>query len=81
MNNITIDACTGDIVVKSMIQDTMPNLHNSSTLKAVHRILEGYDGPKCPRVSSMEDRCMLPQSGCAMTSSQNERPKVAQMAG
>ncbi|CAN0423662.1 unnamed protein product [Pylaiella littoralis] len=46
MNNITIDASTGDIVVKSMTKCIMPNLHDSSILKSVRRILEDNDGPK-----------------------------------
>ncbi|CAM9517127.1 unnamed protein product, partial [Sphacelaria rigidula] len=46
MNNITIDAATGDIVVKTLIKHIMPKLHDSSILKAVHRNLEGSLGPK-----------------------------------
>lgn len=32
--------------MQSAIKYIMPNLHNSGILKAVHRTLEGYDGPK-----------------------------------
>ncbi|CAM9386872.1 unnamed protein product, partial [Laminaria digitata] len=46
MNNITIDAPSGDVVVKTMIKHIMPNLHDSGILKTVHRILKDYNGPK-----------------------------------
>ncbi|CAN0531215.1 unnamed protein product, partial [Laminaria digitata] len=46
MNKITIDAPSGDVVVKTMIKHIMPNLHDSGILKTVHRILKDYNGPK-----------------------------------
>ena len=46
MDNIVIDAPTGDVAVKSMIKTIMPDMHDSSVLKAVHRILKDYAGPK-----------------------------------
>ena len=46
MDNIVIDASTGDVVVKTMIKQIMPGMHDSSVLKAVHRALKDYAGPK-----------------------------------
>jgi len=46
MDNIAIDASTGDVVVKTMIKHVMPDMHDSSVLKAVHRALKDYAGPK-----------------------------------
>ena len=46
MDNIVIDASTGDVVVKTMIKHIMPGMHDSSVLKAVHRALKDYAGPK-----------------------------------
>ncbi|CAM9748500.1 unnamed protein product, partial [Ectocarpus sp. 12 AP-2014] len=46
MNDIVIDATTGDVAVKAMIKHIMPDLNENGILKSVHRVLEGYDGPK-----------------------------------
>ena len=46
MDNIVIDALTGDVVVKTMIKHIMPGMHDSSVLKAVHRALKDYAGPR-----------------------------------
>lgn len=46
MDDIVIDATTGDVAVKAMIKHIMPDLNENGILKSVHRVLEGYDGPK-----------------------------------
>ncbi|CAM9491265.1 unnamed protein product, partial [Ectocarpus sp. 12 AP-2014] len=46
MNDITIDATTGDVAVKTMIRYIMPDLDENGILKSVPRVLESYDGPK-----------------------------------
>lgn len=46
MNDIAIDATTGDVAVKTMIKHNMPDLNENGILESVHRVLEGDDGPK-----------------------------------
>lgn len=46
MNDIVIDATTGDVAVKTMIKHIMPDLNENGILKSVHRVLEGTDGPQ-----------------------------------
>ncbi|CAN0252444.1 unnamed protein product [Ectocarpus sp. 6 AP-2014] len=46
MNDIAIDATTGDVAVKTMIKHIMPDLNENGILKSVHRVLEGTDGLK-----------------------------------
>ena len=46
MNDIAIDATTGDVAVKTMIKHIMPDLNENGILKSVHRVLEGTVGPK-----------------------------------
>ncbi|CAN0543217.1 unnamed protein product, partial [Ectocarpus sp. 8 AP-2014] len=46
MNDIVIDATTGDVAVKTMIKHIMPDLNENGILKSVHRVLERTDGPK-----------------------------------
>ena len=46
MNDIVIDAATGDVGVKTMIKNIMPDLNENGILKSVHRVLEGTKGPK-----------------------------------
>ncbi|CAN0552620.1 unnamed protein product, partial [Ectocarpus sp. 12 AP-2014] len=59
--NIVIDARSGDVAVKSMIKNIMPNLSDSGILKTVHRVLGDYNGPK------MSTRLMNGRLACAAT--------------
>ncbi|CAM9208873.1 unnamed protein product [Ectocarpus sp. 8 AP-2014] len=61
INNIVIDASSGDVAVKSMIKNIMPNLSESGILKTVHRVLGDYNGPK------MSTRLMNGRLACAAT--------------
>lgn len=46
MNDIVIYAATGDVAVKTMIKQIMPDLNENGILKSVHRVLEGTKDPK-----------------------------------
>lgn len=59
--NIVIDARSGDVAVKSMIKNIMPNLSDGGILKTVHRVLGDYNGPK------MSTRLMNGRLACAAT--------------
>ncbi|CAM9896841.1 unnamed protein product [Ectocarpus sp. 6 AP-2014] len=61
IDNIVIDASSGDVAVKSMIKNIMPNLSESGVLKTVHRVLGDYNGPK------MSTRLMNGRLACAAT--------------
>ncbi|CAB1119054.1 unnamed protein product [Ectocarpus sp. CCAP 1310/34] len=61
ISNIVIDASSGDVAVKSMIKNIMPNLNESGILKTVHRVLGDYNGPK------MSTRLMNGRLACAAT--------------
>ncbi|CAB1106716.1 unnamed protein product [Ectocarpus sp. CCAP 1310/34] len=61
INNIVIDASSGDVAVKSMIKNIMPNLSEGGILKTVHRVLGDYNGPK------MSTRLMNGRLACAAT--------------
>lgn len=55
--------------MQSVIKYIMPNLHSSSILKAVHRTLDGYDGPKkSTRLKNGGQIDVCCHSGCATTS-------------
>lgn len=43
-DNITIDASTGNVVVKSLIKHAMRHIHDSSVLRAVNRVLKDSGG-------------------------------------
>lgn len=65
MENIVVDAATGDIAVKTLVKHVQPHLHGASVLKGVHRMLSSNQLPElAKRLINGRQTCVAPLELC-----------------